>query len=90
MWNGVGPHVLVVEQLTSNSASPRTPGALHGVWGIHSGGWTRVPALLVNGALQLQLQWPATVTYRTEPDGTLSATYEMARGEVLRQHAPHG
>jgi len=40
-----------------------------------------VPALLVNGALRLQLQWPATVTYRIEPDGTLSATYESPGGK---------
>jgi CubicO group peptidase (beta-lactamase class C family) len=81
MWNGVGPHVLVVEQLTSNSGIATYAWGIARRWGIHSGGWTRVPALLVNGALQLQLQWPATVTYRTEPDGTLSATYEWPGGK---------
>jgi hypothetical protein len=46
-----------------------------------SWGWTRVPARFVDGALQLTLQQPATVTYRLGPEeGTLSATYEWAGG----------
>jgi len=81
MWNNIGPHILVVEQLTPDSGIATYAWGIARRWGIHSGGWTRVPALVVNGTLQLKLQWPATVTYRPEPDGTLSATNEWPGGK---------
>jgi hypothetical protein len=81
---GVWPHVLVVEQITPDSSIATYAWGIARRWGFHRGGWSRVPALFVNGALQLKLQWSATVIYRTEPDGTLSATYERPGGGRYR------
>jgi CubicO group peptidase (beta-lactamase class C family) len=78
LWEGVVPHILVVEQITPDSAVAVFAWGMARRWNIHQGRWTRVPARFVDGTLQLKLQRPATVTYRLQPDGTLSATYEGA------------
>jgi CubicO group peptidase (beta-lactamase class C family) len=78
LWEGVVPHILVVEQITPDSAVAVFAWGMARQWNIHQGRWTRVPARFVDGALQLKLQRPATVTYRLQSDGTLDATYEGA------------
>ena len=72
------PHILVVEQITPDRTVAVFAWSMARRWNIHQGRWTRVPARFVEGALQLKLSRPATVTYRLQPDGTLAATYEGA------------
>jgi len=78
LWEGVVPHILVVEQVMLDRALAVFAWGRARQWKIHQGRWTRVPARFVDGALQLKLQRPATVTYRLQSDGTLGATYDGA------------
>jgi hypothetical protein len=80
-WHGVWPHILVVEQVSPDTSVATFAWGIARTWGIHHGGWTRVAAIFVDGALQLTLQQPATVTYRMGPEaGTLSAIYKWPGG----------
>jgi hypothetical protein len=98
LWEGVVPHILVVEQITPDSAVTVFAWGMARKWSIHQGRWLRVPARFVDGALQLKLPRPATVTYRLQPDGTLGATYERTGGwgrawgratmRRMREHLP--
>lgn len=76
LWDDVVPHILVVERIVADTAIAVFAWGIARRWGIHQGRWTRVVARFANGALQLKLPRPATVTYRLQSDGTLKATYE--------------
>ncbi len=84
VWDGVLPHVLVVEELTHEPAGALVVYAWRNApqWGVRRG-WVRVRGRFSRGELHLALGGGVQVIYRMRPDDTLDSTYE-APGIVTR------
>lgn len=90
IWDGNLPHLLVVEEVTSDEAM------VVYAWGSTGQlreGYSRVKAKFKDDdTLIATLQRPATATYVMQPDGTLNAVYEwsggVARAKMRRAPAP--
>jgi hypothetical protein len=85
VWDGLLPHVLVVEEIVPPHAVVIYAWGTAPQWQVTQPGWSRVRGAFVEGALKLSLRGPATAMYRLQPDGTLDATYEWAGG-ISRAH----
>ena len=80
VWDGILPHVLVVEEITPPHAVVIYAWGTAPQWQTAQPGWSRVQGEFVEGVLKLSLRRPATAMYRLQPDGTLDATYAWAGG----------
>jgi hypothetical protein len=78
-WGGNMPHVLVVEQVKSDSeaiaiyAWEEPP--IDGAW---SGGWVKVAANIDGGILRVPLRNGPKAWYEMQSDGTLKGSYQRS------------
>jgi hypothetical protein len=82
VWDGELPHVLVVEEVTSDGASVIYAWGDSTAWDRQAGYW-RVKGTISDNVLVVKLERPATVTYRMQSNGTLDASYEWS-GAIAR------
>lgn len=80
-WDGALPHVLVVEEVTADSAAVVYAWGYSSQWNLQPGS-TRAKGSIERSVLTVKLQRPATVTYRMQPNGTLDALYEWSGGSA--------
>lgn len=75
VWLGQRRTVLVVEKIDTDLSVVVYAFSGEGSADPADGGWTRLPARIRQGELQLNFMWPATAKFRLLPDGRLAATY---------------
>lgn len=83
-WGGNMPHVLVVEQVKSDTEAMAVyaweePPA-DGSW---SGGWVRVAANIDGGTLRVPLRNGPKAWYEMQSDGSLKGSYQRSSGAQI-------
>ena len=79
VWSGGRKHMLAVERIRRDHGIAVYSQAARRATCIDSGDWFRVRVGFVDGVLTFPDNWPATVTYRANADGTLTARIDNGR-----------
>jgi len=81
VWDNILEHVLAVKEVTPTHVVVVYAVGTAPAWNIHQPRWYEVNAEFVDKALVVKFpRIQVTVTYKMNKDGTLSGTYENARG----------
>ena len=82
-WNGILPHILVVEQMEPNGVAHAVYALGNGLDGKTVGTWTRWTGTVTSGRLHFEAPNGPAVDYTINTDGALLGRYSLAAQPLL-------